>query len=267
MGYPTTPTIKRLFAVSGNRCAFPDCSQFLIDQTSGKVIGEICHIKARSGGGPRFDSTQANTERNGFGNLVIMCPIHHQIVDADISTYTVERLLEIKQEHESRAVKINEPTDEIAETLLSKILSKIAPPQKNLEYFEQLLKTGHWDQEFISGNEFWICKVDSLCQIEISQDTEDFTEPWTEIYPSKKSWRTPVYLRINNVAVKEVSFVACDGGRILVPMPEVDIEDGNQQVFYWDQNSLTFNLAKIIGKYYIYKDIYGVAKTSKIEIR
>jgi hypothetical protein len=48
---PTTATIKRLFSVAGNRCAFPGCTATLV--IGDTVTAEICHIKAQSGGGPR----------------------------------------------------------------------------------------------------------------------------------------------------------------------------------------------------------------------
>lgn len=267
MAYPSTATIKRLFAVSGNQCAFPGCTQALVDTSGGKVTGEICHIKAQSEGGPRFDSTQTGADRNGYDNLIAMCPIHHQVIDSDVSTYTVDRLQGIKKDHETRTTTVSEPSDEIAETLINKILSRISPAHKNIEYYEQLVRTGHWRQEFIGRSEFWICDEDNMCQIEISEDTREFTEPWTEVYPdSRHSWATPIYLKVNNTPIKEVTFIACDGGRIFVPMPEVETKD-DKRVFYWNSDSLPFSLAKILGKYYIYDNIQGVAKISKIEIR
>ena len=47
MPVPSQRTIKRLFAVSGNRCAFPNCQTHLSDE-HGIIIGEICHIEADS---------------------------------------------------------------------------------------------------------------------------------------------------------------------------------------------------------------------------
>ncbi|NEW00554.1 hypothetical protein GYH73_002265 [Bacillus megaterium] len=44
---PRTSTIKRLFAVPQNKCAFPHCSETLVAD-DGKVTGEICNIKAGS---------------------------------------------------------------------------------------------------------------------------------------------------------------------------------------------------------------------------
>ena len=60
---PSTPTVKRLFAVSGNRCAFPGCTLPLVDQASSEVLGEICHIQARSPNGPRDTYNCADSRR------------------------------------------------------------------------------------------------------------------------------------------------------------------------------------------------------------
>ena len=54
MARPTEKTIKRHFAVSGNRCAFPDCTATLVTGTT--VTAEICHIV---GGNNPVDPHQA----------------------------------------------------------------------------------------------------------------------------------------------------------------------------------------------------------------
>jgi hypothetical protein len=99
---PSKPTVKRLFAVSGNRCAFPKCPTPLIDPPSGSVVGAICHIKGKRPGAVRYDPNQSNEDRHGFENLVLLCNIHHKIVDDDDIAYTVERLVQMKKNHESR---------------------------------------------------------------------------------------------------------------------------------------------------------------------
>jgi len=118
MAGPSVATVKRLFAVSGNRCAFPGCALPLVDEASGKVTGRICHIKADSPGGQRYDAGQSEKERHGFANLVLMCPLHHDVIDSDAETYTVERLLEIKARHEARYAGGAEPSDAIARQFL-----------------------------------------------------------------------------------------------------------------------------------------------------
>jgi hypothetical protein len=98
---PTERTIKRLFALSGNRCAFPKCTETIVQLTTGIVLGEVCHIKAASPAGPRFDPQQTAAERHGYANLILMCAKHHTVIDADEESYTVERLLKLKATHES----------------------------------------------------------------------------------------------------------------------------------------------------------------------
>lgn len=121
MSGPTVPTVKRLFAVSGNVCAFPKCKIPLVDESSGKVTGKICHIKGRNPGAKRYDNDQTDEERHSFDNLILLCPIHHDVIDSDEIAYTVQRLHDMKAAHESLHSGGNEPTDEIASNLILNI--------------------------------------------------------------------------------------------------------------------------------------------------
>jgi len=126
MAGPSVATVKRLFAVSGNRCAFPGCALPLVDEASGKVTGRICHIRARSPEGQRYHAGQSEKERHGFANLVLMCPLHHDVIDNDAETYTVEGLLEIKARHEARYAGGAEPSDAIARQFLLQFEVQVA---------------------------------------------------------------------------------------------------------------------------------------------
>lgn len=101
---PSVPTIKRLFAHSGNRCAFPKCQNRLVEGET--VVGEICHIKARSPDGPRYNANQTAEQRHAYDNLILMCGIHHTVIDDDPVAYTVERLVAMKAEHERASSKM-----------------------------------------------------------------------------------------------------------------------------------------------------------------
>lgn len=57
-----------------------------------------------------------------------------------------------------------------------------------------------------------------------------------------------------------------DGGRIFVPLPEQETEN-NKIKYYWKKHSLQFKVGRVIGHYYIYDSLEGVARQSKIEIR
>jgi len=110
---PRQKTVKRLFAVSDNQCYFPNCNTPLVDEESGTVTGEICHIKGKKQGSPRYDPKQSDEERHGFDNLLLMCPLHHKVIDDDPDSYTVSRLENIKKNHEQSNIGGEEPSDNI----------------------------------------------------------------------------------------------------------------------------------------------------------
>jgi len=95
---PSITDIKLLFARSGNRCAFPKCTApVALNET---LTGEVCHIKGVRPGSARHDPMQPSEERHQYQNLVLMCPTHHTVIDDDETSYTVERLQQMKREHE-----------------------------------------------------------------------------------------------------------------------------------------------------------------------
>lgn len=106
----SSKTIKRLFAVSQNACAFSECRVPIIE-TSGTVTGIICHIKAHHPGGPRYDSAQTDEERHAFENLILLCARHSKVIDSEPQRYTVEVLRQMKRRHESAACGDLSPAD------------------------------------------------------------------------------------------------------------------------------------------------------------
>ncbi|GAA4963943.1 hypothetical protein [Algibacter aquimarinus] len=70
--------IKRLFALSGNQCAKPDCYKELIAEDGHTVVAKICHIEAAKKGGSRFRQSMNNDERRSYSNLILLCDEHHQ---------------------------------------------------------------------------------------------------------------------------------------------------------------------------------------------
>ena len=97
---PKTETIRSLFAKSGNVCAFPECTHELVAGDN-LYVSEICHIEAAEPRGPRYNPNTMDEERRGYDNLILLCHAHHRRIDSDASTYTVERLRQMKVEHES----------------------------------------------------------------------------------------------------------------------------------------------------------------------
>ena len=122
MSTPSLATIKRLFARCGNRCAFQGCESPMVED-SGTVTGEICHIRAASKGGPRYDGSQTEEQRSSSDNLILLCGRHHAIVDAEPKTFTVQKLLRMKDVHErSGIVEITPQGAKAAERLLNQYL-------------------------------------------------------------------------------------------------------------------------------------------------
>lgn len=98
---PPKPTvIKRLFALSGNLCAFPTCNEHLVDE-KGNILAQICHIEAAEAGGERYSSTSNDEYRRSFENLILLCGKHHIITD-NVMEYKVENLKKMKFDHESK---------------------------------------------------------------------------------------------------------------------------------------------------------------------
>jgi hypothetical protein len=104
MSGPSVTTIKRLFALSGNRCAFPGCTHPLFDQ-KGALIADVCHIAGDKPGAKRYDPSQTDEQRQGFNNLIVLCANHHRVVDSDEVTYTRPALRGMKRVHEASATE------------------------------------------------------------------------------------------------------------------------------------------------------------------
>lgn len=100
-------TVQRLRDRAGNVCSFPKChahthgAAFKGDKSVG--VGVACHIKAAAPGGPRYDPKQTKDERRHLDNGIWMCQSHSKLVDADDSAYSVETLVEWKQQAEARS--------------------------------------------------------------------------------------------------------------------------------------------------------------------
>lgn len=104
---PRETTVRKLFALSMNRCAFPGCETPLVDDGAKTILGEVCHICADSPGGPRYDRAQTPSERHSFDNLIMMCAVHHKVIDDGtyLDVYTVDYLRVLKRQHEGQAVR------------------------------------------------------------------------------------------------------------------------------------------------------------------
>lgn len=95
-------TRKILWGRSGNRCAF--CRrELVIDSSAGddeSVVGDECHILSSKTQGPRYDPAFPGDRFNELENLILLCRVHHKMVDDQCDTYIAELLQKIKSNHE-----------------------------------------------------------------------------------------------------------------------------------------------------------------------
>ena len=100
----TQTTLKRLFLLSCNQCAAPDCEKSLEARDERTIIAKICHIEAASSDGPRFNPDMTDDERRDFDNLILLCDECHSIIDNkdNENKYTVDLLKQWKRDHENK---------------------------------------------------------------------------------------------------------------------------------------------------------------------
>ena len=98
---PVLPgTARQLYLLSGNQCAFPGCTDPLIDE-NGHWVGQLCHIEGVLPGGERFNGDMTNEQRRAAANIILLCYRHHIATD-DVDKYPPEVLWKMKSDHESR---------------------------------------------------------------------------------------------------------------------------------------------------------------------
>ncbi len=95
-------TRKILWGRSGNRCAI--CRTPLVAERTDfdleAVVGDECHIHSRSSEGPRHLPSLAATECDSLDNLVLLCRVHHKMLDDQVETYSADVIRSIKINHE-----------------------------------------------------------------------------------------------------------------------------------------------------------------------
>ncbi len=92
--------IKVIWAKSGGRCAI--CKTEIImkgKENNPYPIGEVAHIEGLNPNSPRYNPYMK--DRNSYDNLILLCPTCHTKIDRNPDYYTVEKLKQIKYDHES----------------------------------------------------------------------------------------------------------------------------------------------------------------------
>ena len=64
------------------------------------IVGDECHIVSASRNGPRYDPALSDDLVDDHSNLLLLCKVHHKLVDDQQSKYTSEFLKKLKSKHE-----------------------------------------------------------------------------------------------------------------------------------------------------------------------
>lgn len=96
----TERTSKIVWGQCAARCCL--CKEDVLHKDGGRVsslVGEVAHIVGETKRAARGTSDLSSTERNEADNLLLLCRKDHKIVDDDPTTYPIDRLHRIKDEH------------------------------------------------------------------------------------------------------------------------------------------------------------------------
>jgi HEAT repeats len=94
-----------IWARSGARCYIDPREELSRTESGDRPIGEIAHIVADSTSGPRGVSELDDRARDEVKNLILLCPDHHAEIDNNPEAWPVERLVRLKEDHESWVVE------------------------------------------------------------------------------------------------------------------------------------------------------------------
>lgn len=90
--------LKRLYSKSGNRCAFPGCKECLIFDEVNQ--SNMCHIISPASNGPRHIENFNGGNYDEEDNIIVLCLMHHNLVDNRVNEYPADTLRDMKRCHE-----------------------------------------------------------------------------------------------------------------------------------------------------------------------
>ncbi|HXL09019.1 MAG TPA: SAVED domain-containing protein [Candidatus Bathyarchaeia archaeon] len=98
-----------LFVRAGGRCEFDGCNKYLLEHhvtLSEGNFAQMAHIVAFKDAGPRGREGPRPKNINDVGNLMLLCPECHKLIDDNPADFTLKTLREHKERHESRILHL-----------------------------------------------------------------------------------------------------------------------------------------------------------------
>jgi len=137
--YISKGVVAALAMVSGGRCYWPKppCSVPVTVQVDGDMVlnVEIAHIRGAHRNGPRFVERMSDEERRQFGNLLLLCPSHHRVIDVlRRDDFSIDDLDKWKKDREAGNYEVLKQMPGIDEDKLQAVLADAVKLQaKELE--------------------------------------------------------------------------------------------------------------------------------------
>jgi hypothetical protein len=232
----------------GFRCSNPSCrkptSGPQIDSTKAISIGVAAHIAAAASGGKRYDPSQSPEQRRSIDNGIWLCQSCSKLIDSDETRYAVELLQSWKSQAEELALRdIQENSPQVG-------IDKEDP----LEALLELLKVpDNWIK--VQGDEYIRHRYNAEFVIKTGDTiNSDYQEPWTQKFLDKHAWSYYVEYWQDSTLLKRSCFVVADGGRYIVPLPQLRNKDPEKEgweniEFNISVNNLEWRTAMLFDQY------------------
>jgi len=161
--YITNKTRKVLWGKSGNRCAI--CKRELVidatEQNDESVVGDECHIISPKVKGPRHAPTYPQENLDAYDNLMLLCRVHHKMVDDQEDSYTTDILRQMKTNHEIWVAQKLSDKSHIPKPV------KLRRVKQNVPRFLSRLTTGKEVLDLVTG-----CFLFSMDHDELNSEEE-----------------------------------------------------------------------------------------------
>lgn len=92
---------KRLWGRAGSRCAVCNLELTQVERVD-SIIGDEAHVRSATPYGPRHEPDYPANRLDRYENLILLCKIHHKLVDDNAEVFPTAELLDLKAKHERR---------------------------------------------------------------------------------------------------------------------------------------------------------------------
>jgi hypothetical protein len=149
-------------------------------QDDESVVGDECHIVSSKPDGPRYDPQFPVDQIDFYTNLILLCRVHHKMIDDQSETFTADILHQLKANHEKWVADALESATLIESLPVTKSIEaaflkvKASMPELILEMKKDLTDEGNaFTREFFIISKSWILNVVDPCFVYYFEDHEN----------------------------------------------------------------------------------------------